>query len=161
MDHDNEDVYKKPVKRWPLPRVVRPRIKALVKSTVTEIYEIPPLDPKIIQESEEYTRQLAEATQVLHNLESEYTKLCEELEGLEKGNRWSNRSGKEPRIQFLKKEIISLKTKKDAAKEVHNKILKDSVSLMSFITCHESLLESYERLKKLESVIKNETGLEV
>ena len=54
-----------------------------------------------------------------------------------------------------------MKTKKDAAKEVHNKILKDSVSLMTLITCHESLLESYERLKKLESVIKNETGLEV
>jgi hypothetical protein len=108
MGHDNEDVYKKPVKRWPLPRVVRPRIKALVKSTVTEIYEIPPLDPKIIQESEEYTRQLEEATQVLHNLESEYTKVCEELEGLEKGNRWNNRSNRDVRIQQITKDMAVL-----------------------------------------------------
>jgi hypothetical protein len=153
MESYSEDVFQKIVKPWPLPRVIRPSVRSLVKVHTPELPELLPLDPKLITDSEENANELDSACKALQKVEKEYEVMCTELEGLEKGNRWNNRSNRDVRIQQITKDMAVLKQKKEDAKGLYDKILKNGESLSYLINSHKNLEESYERLRKMQEVM--------
>lgn len=144
-----EDCFKKIVKKWPPPRVVRPSVTSLVKAHTPQLPALQPLDPQLIAEYEESQVKLQTATETLDAVEKEYGKVCKELETLEKGNQWNNRGNREIRMHQLVKDIATIKKKKESAKEVYDSILKNGENLNYIITTHKSLEESYEKLNKM------------
>jgi len=138
------------IKRWPLPRVVRPTVSSLISTHIPDLPPLPPLDPKLVADSEENAKQLKDAYQVLHSIEEQYEKVCNDLEGLEKGNRWNNRSNRDSRIKQLNASLEELKKKKEVAKKIHDTILKEGENIIAILTSHKILEESYEKIAKMQ-----------
>ena len=138
------------IKRWPLPRVVRPTVSSLISTHIPDLPQLPPLDPKLVADSEENAKQLKDAYQTLNSIEEQYEKVCNDLEALEKGNRWNNRSNRDTRIKQLNASLEELKKKKEAAKKVYDTILKEGENIIAILTSHKILAESYEKIAKMQ-----------
>jgi len=150
-----QDYYKKPVKSWPLPRVVRPNIQELVNSYVPTIYEPLPLDPKITLEHQENEKLLKTASDTLNEHDTNYTALCAELESFQKVHFWNNRANRDTGVKRLNEEIRILKGKKEVAQDNYNMVLKAGEYNIYIIASHKESLEAYERIK----TAKIEAGL--
>ena len=150
-----DSMTKKPVKKWPQPQVSRPSISHLVKNNAPLLIEPVPLDPKLIEESEENAKNQQIALAKLEDAEKRYSTICSELETMEKGNRWNNRSQRETRIKQINIDLESMKKNKESATELYNKLVKDGEYSSYMITTHRELMASYERMKN----VKIEGGL--
>jgi len=147
-DFDND--HPRVAKKWPLPRFVRPGIRGMIQSSLVPLPELPPLDPKIIIDIQENGTKLGEITLSLSCLEKKSESICEELEGLEKTNRWHNRGNRDARIKQLNNELDEIKKKKETAKDSYNTLIKEAESAISIASLHASLEKSYEALEKLK-----------
>jgi chromosome segregation ATPase len=147
MENSEDCSYPTVARIWPLPRFVRPAVSSLIKNSLLPIPKIEPLDPRIFQEIEENKERLGEISNTLTAIEAKIKTLCEELESMEKVSRWHDRGNREPRMKQINLQLAELKTKKDAAKDTYNELMKEAETLISITSSHEILLEKLQKLK--------------
>jgi hypothetical protein len=156
MEESNNLVYyqdcllPKVVRKWPLPRVVRPGASFLIQSTLPQLPVLQPLDPKIHEDLEANKEKLGKASKIIADMDAKSKSLCEELESMEKVSRWHDRGNREPRIKQINLQLAEIKTKKEAAKNSYNTLMKEAESSLEIVSLHESLVKSYEKLEKLK-----------